>query len=263
MVKASGALPSRAAPLLARNAVPPVQQLSAPRRWDNERWDAHSGRARLGTAAAVFSAMNCCSRLAVSLLLPVALASFTQRAAASEPAFETSNGARVTEVAPQGSSSQNDSNDTWRPKLSASAGIGFGVDYGFTYRGVAGVEPLPWFFLGASYRRIGSSPHFDGYRTNRATHIASAVFELHPVSVPWFDPYLAVDVGWGWDSFEYNWDGPTRHEEAGVSAALGGGCMFGSRRFSGGSQLVYVKMPEAYTGGESALIFEGRVDVRF
>jgi hypothetical protein len=89
--------------------------------------------------------------------------------------------------APERPPSRNDSNADWRPKLSANFGSGLVEDnrrlITGTFRATGGIEPVPVFFVGGSYRKIYTIGEDDGYKTYRDTDVVSAVFELHPVSI--------------------------------------------------------------------------------
>ncbi len=179
--------------------------------------------------------------------------------------------------APERPPSRNDSNADWRPKLSVNFGSGLVEDNrGWltgNLRATGGIEPVPVFFVGASYRKIYTIGEDDGYKTYRNTDIVSAVFELHPVSIHparffWIDPYLSFEFGHADQGYEDRPDSEVRKQD-GVSTTFGAGCTFGMRRISLGPQLTYVRAPEIkrFRSNDDheyyAVLLEARVDVRF
>ncbi|MDI1448735.1 hypothetical protein [Polyangium sp. 6x1] len=161
--------------------------------------------------------------------------------------------------------------DSWRLKVSGSLGGGFtlraSMDDGHgpgafagSFRVLGGWEPTPAFFCGFSYRGVRGRGNDDGFGASIDTDIVTSVFEFHPTAGFWADPYVSVDLGYGFYSSDVLGRSPIVTRFNGFAAGVGLGFAFRSKRVAFGPQLSFVTLPSV--GSHSALL-DLRLDVRF
>jgi hypothetical protein len=178
----------------------------------------------------------------------------TARAASPDKALQAGRGA------PQQGDGARD--DSWRLRVSGALGAGFsqGALIAGSFRVLGGFEPTPTFFWGFSYRGVRGYGSDDGYDESVDSDFVTGVLEYHPIAGSWADPYMSLDLGYGFYSYDVARSFEASVRRNGLAAGLGLGFAFRSRRIAGGPQLSFVSVPSADTF--SALL-DLRLDVRF
>jgi hypothetical protein len=117
------------------------------------------------------------------------------------------------------------------------------------------------FFVGGSYRGVRGLGDDDGYAEYFDTDVLSATFELHPVGRFWVDPFLSLDAGYAFFSFDGGRPERASIRESGVALGAGGGLAFHMKRgFSLTQHAIYVAEPALERWSVSV---DWRLDVRF
>jgi hypothetical protein len=119
----------------------------------------------------------------------------------------------------------------------------------------------PMYFVGGSYRGVRGVNEDDGHDESRDTDVLSATFELHPAGRFWVDPFLSLDAGYAFFSFDTQRSEDHSKRESGAALGAGGGLVFHMKQgFSVTQHAIFMAEP---TLDRWSLSVDWRLDVRF